>query len=186
VFRRLKRLHRAYFSKPAGDRVLYRTAPKMPAVSILEIGVGDGIRTQRLLKHVLTTPEVDSIRYTGIDLFEMREDESGIPLREAHRLLRQDGSRIQLVPGDPFTALARIANTLPDTDLVLISFDQDAESLARSWFYLPRMLHDKSVVLVESIVESKDVEGPIESTYRVMPRAEIDQLAMPPRMRRAA
>jgi hypothetical protein len=55
---------------------------------------------------------------------------------------------VQLVPGDAFTALARTANALADTDLIVISADQDAAALDLSWFYLPRMLHAASQVVV--------------------------------------
>ncbi len=76
---------------------------------------------------------------------------TGLSLKEAHRSFKTLGVAIQLVPGDPFSALARTANALREIDLVLISADQDAESLDRAWFYLPRVLHATSVVFLEQV-----------------------------------
>ena len=121
--------------------------------------------------------------YTGIDLFEARphEDARGLTLRAAHRLLKPTGARIRLVPGDPLTALSRVANTLTGSELVVISADQDADSLGRAWFYLPRMLVRDSLVLME-VPGGPDGEPAIRS----IDRDEIDRLARPPALRRAA
>ncbi len=115
----------------------------------------------------------EQVRFTGIDLFEMRPATSpGLSLKQTHSLLTPSGARVQLVPGDPFSALARTANSLLDTDLVVIRADQDPASLQRAWFYLPRMLHEKSVVLVEQ----PGCEGR-DGTYRVLDLHAIWQLA---------
>ena len=70
-------------------------------------------------------------------------------MKETHRLLKTTTAQSQLIPGDPAGALARAANSLPGIDLVLISAAYDETSLAGAWFYLPRMLHEGSVVLHE-------------------------------------
>ena len=64
-------------------------------------------------------------------------------------------SKIQVIPGDPLSALARSANGLQSTDLLVIAADQDTQSLANAWFYVPRMLHDKSLVLLEDVSGSQ-------------------------------
>jgi hypothetical protein len=96
---------------------------------------------------------VEQIHYTGVDPFESRTacDGPGVTLRMAHRLLRSTGARIQLLPGDPFGALSRAANGLSGSDLVVISARQNPKSLARAWFYLPRMLTETSLVLIEKV-----------------------------------
>jgi len=121
--------------------------------------------------------------YTGIDLFEARNDATGrnLTLRTAHRLLRPTDARIRLVPGDPFTALSRVANTLTGTELVVISAGHDPASLARAWFYVPRMLAGDSLVLIE---EPCGPEG--ELAVRSIARDEIDRLARSATLRRAA
>jgi hypothetical protein len=55
------------------------------------------------------------------------------------------------MPGDPYTALAGIANTLSKIDLVVISASVDQAALARAWFYVPRILHAESQVFLEEI-----------------------------------
>jgi len=138
-------------SRPAHERRIYRTIRDNTVATIVEIGVQNGTGSQRLIEAALRFSSPEEIRYTGIDLFEARAVQaSGMKLKDAHRTLKQQGVAVQLVPGDPFSALARSANTLTGTDLIIIRADQDPEALQRAWFYVPRMLHERSVVLRES------------------------------------
>jgi len=123
------------------------------------------------------------IRYTGIDRFEARTSSEGpgLCVKGAHRLLRRTGARVQLLPGDPFSVLARAANNLTGSDLLVISAGLDPRSLARAWFYVPRMLAEGSCVLVE---ERSGPEG--ELSFRRMTPDEIDRLARAATLRRAA
>ncbi len=142
------------FSRPAHERVIYRSIRQVRAQSIVELGVQGGQGARRMIEAALRFSPADEIRYTGIDLFEARPaDTPGLKLKEAHRTLKQHGVHVHLVPGDPFSALARSANTLTGTDLVVIRADQDPESLERAWLYVPRMLHEGSVVLLETIAK---------------------------------
>ena len=158
ILNRLKSIHLNYFSTPSAERLVFRVIAKQRICSMVELGIGTGQRSRRMIEQAQRSSPVAEIRYTGVDAFEGRDSEVavGLPLIEVHRMLKATSARVQLVPGDPFTALARTANSLPGTDLVLISADQDAESVSRAWFYLPRMLHDASVVLVESIEQPAD------------------------------
>jgi len=123
------------------------------------------------------------IRYTGIDLFEARTPSggAGLPLKAAHRLLSRTGARVQLLPGDPFSVLARAANNLDGSELVIISAGHDPDSLARAWFYVPRMLCEGSHVLTE---EPFGPEG--EVSLRRLTPDEIDRRADAATLRRAA
>jgi hypothetical protein len=123
------------------------------------------------------------VRYAAIDLFEARPTSStpGVSLKEAHRLLKATTAQIQLIPGDPASALARWANSLQNVDLVIISSDHDERSLAGAWFYLPRMLHAASAVLVES--SSADAAS---SSLAFLVPDEIARRAAASRTRRAA
>jgi hypothetical protein len=96
-------------------------------------------------------------------------------------MLAASGARLRLVPGDPYSALAHAANSLLDTDLVVIRADQDPVALERAWFYLPRMLHEQSVVLVEQL----GTEGH-EGTYRALDLQAVRQLAAAHSSRRRA
>lgn len=114
--------------------------------------MGPGRRAGRMIEVASWAAGAGRVRYTGIDLFEDRRsaDGPGMTLKMAHRLMKKTGARTQLVPGDPFTALARAANSLGGTDLVVISAGHDPDALARAWFYFPRMLGPDSLVLMEA------------------------------------
>ena len=113
----------------------------------------------------------DEVRYTGIDLFEGRPaDQAGLALKDAHRLLGGLCEGVRLVPGDPGAALRRCANELRGTDLVLISHDQDIESLRASWHFLPRMLHNQSQVWLEQPNGEFEVLAPADVQARTLSR----------------
>jgi hypothetical protein len=63
--------------------------------------------------------------------------------------LIRTGAQLRLVPGDPLSALARCANSLANTDLLIISAGHDPAGLEPAWFYIPRMLHAGSLVFLE-------------------------------------
>lgn len=101
----------------------------------------DALRTRRMLELVRRLHGCDGLCYTGIDLFESSPANARLSLKSAHCLLQAIGGRIRLVPGDPFSALSRAANSIGACDLIVISADQRGESLDRAWFYVPRLLH---------------------------------------------
>jgi predicted O-methyltransferase YrrM len=188
----LKYVYLAYFSQPAEDRILYRAIRRNKVRRILEVGVGNGARAGRMIALALRNKPAEPVEYTGIDLFEARKDQDGVgvSLKLAHRMLSQTAARIRLVPGDAFSALSRTANTLASTtDLIVVSADQDAESVSKAWFYVPRMLHAKSLVYREEAIQTPTVDvvakAPLK-TLRLIPRAEIDKLARSQSRRRAA
>ena len=141
--------------------------------SIVEIGVGLGGRTERLLEIAGWRAESLPLTYTGIDLFESRRDGEPLTLKQAHRELRRSGARTRLIPGDPLTALSRAANALTGTDLLLIAADQDPDALAQAWRYVPRMLHAGSLVF-------QQVPGPAPTscTWRQLGPADVRTLAV--------
>ena len=183
ILNRLKSIHLSRFSKPPADRPIYRAIARQQVRTIVELGVGTGTRSRRMIEQAQRCGSAGEVCYTGIDLFETRGDDVsiGLPLIEAHRMLKATGASVQLVPGDPFSALARVANSLGGTDLVVISADQDRNSLQRAWFYLPRILHQQSVVFIEE-------PGKDDAQYalRRMTQDEIERLASPNARRRAA
>jgi hypothetical protein len=181
-FKFARNLYLCYFSKPVGDRTLYKLLRKTPVQSVVEIGLERIDRTLRMLELATAAAQAEPLRYAGIDLFEGRDPaQPGVTLKQAHKVLKPFGAKLQLIPGDVFSALARSANQLTRSDLVIISAGQDPEALAKAWFYLPRMLHDDSRVLIE--------EGSDENRqFRLLTRLEIEQLASQAarRMRKAA
>jgi hypothetical protein len=180
---RLRYLYLAHFSQPAADRPLYRRIRRQKVRRIVELGVGLLTRATRMIEVAAAETSPENVTYTGVDLFELRSaaDCAGVSLKLAHRQLMPTGARIRLLPGDPFTALSRAANELTETDLLVISANQDAQSLAKAWFYVPRMLHARSQVLVE---RCKPGDG--TSLLEAVSRAEIDAWAGVGMRRRAA
>lgn len=173
AFKFLRNVYLCYFSKPVADRALYRLLRKQPVQSIVEVGVGQLLRTRKLLELAAEKTAAEELKYAGIDLFEARDaTNAGIGLKQAHKDLKPLVGKLQLIPGDVFSALARSANALTKTDLVIISADTDADALTKAWFYLPRMLHDGSQVFLE-----EPSSKPGETQFRLVKRLEIEQLA---------
>ena len=177
----LKGLFLAYLSKPAGDRAAYRLIRRKHVRSIVEFGLGDARRAVRMIRLAQDSQDA-GVSYTGIDLFELRpaQGDARLSLKQVYQRLRSTGARIRLLPGDPLAALTRSANDLTGTDLVVISADQDAASLRRAWFYLPRMLGPQSTVLVESTGDSG------ATVLRPLPPSEINSRAAATTSRRRA
>jgi hypothetical protein len=120
--------------------------------------MGDARRATRMLSVALRYHPQDRLSYTGIDLFDARPaDLPGLKLKDAHRRLIRTGVQLRLAPGDPLTALARCANSLANTDVLVISAGHDPAVLEPAWFYIPRMLHDGSVVFLEEQSGSESV-----------------------------
>lgn len=117
----------------------------------MEVGIGRGRRALRMIELATLHGPPEQIRYVGVDLFEARQkaESPGLSLKGAYQLLRTTGARIQLLPGDPRSALSRAANTLTGVDLVVVSPQEDGLPLDALWFYLPRMLHEAATVLVQ-------------------------------------
>ena len=169
----LKYLYLSFLSSPKEERQLCRAVARLRAKSILEVGVQQGTRTGRLLQVARCFHERSAIHYVGIDLFETRPvEQPGLTLKQAHQLLRPLAGRIQLLPGDPLSAFERTVNSMAATDLIVISADQDQESLRRAWFYVPRILGDDSEVFLAEDVHEKD-----RVRYHRLSRLEILSLA---------
>jgi hypothetical protein len=162
----------AYLSQPASDRPIYKALRQHPVRKIVELGVGDAVRTRRILEMALALRPDGEIRYAGIDLFEARPaSQAGLSLKAAYKLLRQVPVQSRLIPGDPFTALARVANDLTETDLLVIAADQDPQQLARAWALVPRMVHDSSLVFLERTTQK-------QKCFDRLSRSELDALIM--------
>ena len=159
----LKYFFLSSFSNPACDRAIYRAIKKLKATSIIEIGVGDAVRSERMIQVAKKFSGSGNVRYTGIDMFESA-DSGKITLKQCHQKLKSFGVKLQLVPGDAQTTLHRIANSHTRTDLLVISAPHEESSLAEAWFYVPRMLHATSLVFLQ---ESNDVEAPFNKLTRL-------------------
>lgn len=164
----LRSLWLTRLSKPAGERMLYRHVLDTSPRRILELGIGTLVRTERLLEAAAARLAPTEIHYVGLDRFESRglTDPPGVSLKQAHRRLH-DRARVQLVPGNVDSALARVCNHLGTFDMVVISADNDERHLTRSWFFLQRITTAGSAVFVETS----------PGTWSTIAKARIDELA---------
>jgi hypothetical protein len=179
----LRYLYLAYFSKPVADRSLFRAIRRLKARKILEVGIESSTRTLRMIHLARRLAGAEAVRYVAIDLFEARASAqgSGQSLKETHKRLSPTGAQVQLIPGEPVHAIPRAANALAGMDLVVISAESTLESLSGAWFYLPRMLHPKSEVYLETPLA--DGSG---TSFRLLAHEEIETLAAASKRRRAA
>jgi predicted O-methyltransferase YrrM len=140
-----------HLSNPPSHRAIYQAVHRRRIQRIIELGVGTGERAVRLIEVASQHLPASEILYTGIDPFEARSTDEGPgrTLKQAYRLLRATGARIRLVPGDPLSVFSAMANDLGVADLVLIGWPVDRGLLPRATYYLRRMLHDGSLVLLE-------------------------------------
>lgn len=164
-------LYHRCFHVARGERLLYRAIYKQRPSRLLQVGLGDGERTRRMLSFAARNANGQPLVFAGIDLFEARpSSDPGMTYQQAHRQLGSLVDQLLLVPGDPRSALARTANRLANIDLLVISMDVEPGSLVQSWMYVPRMLHDKSTVLIEE-------PGPQGPCFRQLDSSEISELA---------
>jgi predicted O-methyltransferase YrrM len=141
----------SYLSKPTSDRLIYRAIFHKKPRRILELGIAQGRRALRMIDACARFAERSDVQYTGMDRFEDRAeiDGPGLPLIAAHRILKQCGARIKLIPGDPLRNLAQAANDLGQFDLLVISPQTELDRLNRIWYFVPRLLNPQSLVLLE-------------------------------------
>jgi len=178
---RLRLFFLLHFSKPASDRLVYRELRRKESRKIVEIGMGSTQRAVQAINVLKSFHAPGDIHYTGIDQFEARVIGDGprLTLRDAHRVLKATGARVQLVPGAAGEALSRVANGLKEIDAVIISADQSLEQMAQAWFYLPRMVHDMTLFFQEGVSPTG------ATTMQLLSRDEIARLTVQGRRRAA-
>ena len=176
--------HYAYlarFSHPKGNRQLYRLVKRQRACRIVELGITDLARAQSLIQVAQRFAGEQKVWYTGIDMFDARPaGRAPLALKETYRILRATNANIRLVPGAPSMSLASAANAHQNTDVILIGPDVGENDLHGAWFYVPRMLHDRSVVLSER----HESDGKV--SFHTITRTQIAEWTSRDSMRRAA
>lgn len=138
----------AFFSQPKSDRPIYRLIRRLKPQRIVELGIGQGQRSERMIRFANS---FGPVHFVGIDMFEASPP--GVPhvsIKNAHQRLAGLGGEVRLIPGDAGSTLPHRANELTDTDLIIISATQSAASVAVAWSYLPRMLRSTSCVMLEA------------------------------------
>ena len=146
----LKVFRLCWLSRPAGDRVLFRLIRQRKPRKMMLLGLGDATRAMRMISLAQRYNPPDQVSFAGIDRFDSRPvDVPHFSLKDAPSPVAPTGSRINLIPGDPREALARAVTALHGIELFVVSADQEAQSLAQAWYFVPRMLAPQAVVLRE-------------------------------------
>jgi hypothetical protein len=170
----------AHFSRPKSVRQLYRLIRRHALGRIVELGVSDVARSVRLIEIAQRYADADSVRHTVLDEFESRPtSQVSLSVKEAYRALSASGANVRLVPGPPARSLTAVANSLQNTDLILISASVTDDALQGTWFYVPRMLHSGSVILRERGTM-------LEPTFDWLSHSQIAEWAGRPAARRVA
>ncbi|MFC1757316.1 hypothetical protein ACFL2H_00920 [Planctomycetota bacterium] len=164
-----KFLYLAHFAKPKSDRAIFRAIKKRRVTKIVEIGLRDKDFTTNVVRASLKYCGDSKVSYTGIDLFESRPaGQTSFFLKDMYKSLSGNQLKVRLIPGDPMIGLSRFANTLTETELMVISSDVDVEAMEQAWFFVPRMLSDDASVFVCSSTEGTP-------TAELLTLAEIEQ-----------
>ncbi len=150
--RLLQATYFSYLSRPAAERPVYRAICRIRPAAILELGIGDGQRALRMLRLASLYRPPGEIRYTGLDRFEDRtsQDGPGMTLKLAYRMLGRSGATIRLLPGEPLESLGARANDLGQFDVVVISRRLDYRRAGWAWYFLPRLLNERTVIFREN------------------------------------
>jgi hypothetical protein len=150
---RLSWLEKQYWTrlgKPVEERELFAQLIQRPIASLLEVGIGNGSRMQRIAKLVTLAEGVASLRYVGTDEFESATDRGHhLSLKQAHRLASQLGFKATLIPGDVESAIPRVAHKLGSSDLIIIDGGLDSQQPSNGFLasWLNRIAHRDSIVL---------------------------------------
>ncbi|MCA9135691.1 MAG: hypothetical protein KDB00_03005 [Planctomycetales bacterium] len=116
------------------DKKLFRRIESMSIQSVLEVSVGDGLRSLAMLQTLTHKGHSTPIHFIAIDEFEMGGN--ALTLREFHKQLREYPAKVQLVPMSIDAGLDRVVRTYGQVDLVIWSQDEaptprQTEMLAR-------------------------------------------------------
>jgi hypothetical protein len=170
----LRYYYLTWFSQPAADRTIYQAVHPRHVQSIVEIGIGQGVRTKRLFELAVKPEHAETpLQYTGIDLFEARDRSTlGLSLKQAHQTLQTEHVKLRFVPGDPLSALSRCANTVGVADVVIISADQSGPALDAAWRYMPRIANEQTLVYRE-----RPAGKGSETKFELVPYTTIQKLA---------
>jgi hypothetical protein len=146
----LQKIYWTRFAKPIEERQLFIELIRCPIQSILEVGVGNGQRMQRIAKLLHLSGGTSGVRYVGTDEFESARDSRGhLSLKQAHQLASHLGYKASLIPGDPSSAIPRVAHKLGASDLLIIDGGMDPAQPTAGFIgnWMNRLAHHGSIVL---------------------------------------
>jgi len=144
-----QKLQLRYLSKPITDRPVLLHLLENRVGSILEIGLGAGDRTKKMLFWNHLPDGATQLRFVGVDPFESSDEgRPHLKLKQAHRMLSEAGVKTLLVPGDASNALPRVAHSAQPFDLVVIDggYDRDSQVGMAILHWLPRLTAENGTV----------------------------------------
>ena len=132
------------FGLGGSQGAICRLVKRSGAVSVLEIGVGDGARALAVTRSLVEANPNETVCYAAIDRFEMAD--GPITLKEFHQQLRAQSVKPTLIPMDTVAGLARVSSTIGIVDLVLIAEPNDEVNLTTLAPALARITNENSSV----------------------------------------
>lgn len=99
------------------DKKLFRRIESLAVGSLLDISVGNGIRSLAMLQSLTHKGHSTPLQYIAIDEFEMGGN--SLTLREFHKQLREYPAKAQLVPMSIDAGLDRVVRTYGQVDLII-------------------------------------------------------------------
>lgn len=153
-----QRFYWTKLSKPAGERPLCEYLINTPIGSVLQLGMGDGALTRKVLQLATPASSDGVIRFAGVDAFESADaPEQHMKLKDAHRMCAELGVKAHLIPGELKNALPRVAVTILPSDLLIVEqsvqHNEVQNEMLMNW--LPRLSHSGSAVFVRCGARSK-------------------------------
>ncbi len=122
-------------------RLVVEAAP----TSVLEIGVGDGLRSDALMQSLLAVSADKTLRYAAIDQFEMVG--GPITLKDFHLRMRAIDVRPQVFPEPVAQGLSRFSRTIGFADVVVASITEEALDSDEIKSLIARIMRPTSVLL---------------------------------------
>ncbi len=122
-------------------RLVVEAAP----TSVLEIGVGDGLRSDAVMQSLLAVSGGRTLRYAAIDQFEMVG--GPITLKDFHLRMRAIDVRPQVFPEPVAQGLSRFSRTVGFADVVIASITDEALNSEEIKSLIARITRPTSVLL---------------------------------------
>lgn len=170
LVKRLRYLRMLRKTQPRRYVNLFRTIYECRCSDLVEIGTWNGIHAQQMIAVASARSRLDSVRYTGFDLFEDLTDQqfsqefSKRPpsYQEVLSRLQETGAQITLHRGNTRETLPRATAVLERADLIFIDGGHSIETISADWDAVRRAMGPHTTVLFDD--------------YYPDPRPELDGL----------
>ena len=139
---------------------------------IVEIGVWRADRALEMIQHAMKLGR-RNVEYYGFDLFEdlflklpdaQKEAELSkslppLPVDMVYRKLATTGAKIALFEGFTVDTLPPASQQLPPADVIFLDGGHSLETIANDWGYASRLMHDKTVMILDDYFPNRTDAG---------------------------